>query len=156
MPKISSVVTHALLAYAATTAEGFTPSSLMGSSSAACCSTTATPSSSSNTALHVSVVSSFLTKEEADHKITNMFETETPESVGMDEVTKSKTKLFDNSNDDSVATTKSSKSRRRNRRKHNFSANKEFRHEQPDTDFYTLHSSAVSHLQKDMPIQDIT
>jgi hypothetical protein len=90
------------------------------------------------------VVSSFLTKDEADNKVTNVFETETPATVGVEQVTKSKRK-----------------SRRRNsnnnrRRKHNFSANPEFRHAQPDTDFYTLHSSAVSHLHKDMPINDIT
>jgi hypothetical protein len=94
----------------------------------------------STSALHVSVVSGFLTKDEADAKITHAFETETPASVGMQEIT---------------SPPKSKKGKRRNKRKHNFAATQEFREEKPDTDFYTLHSSAVSHLQKDMPINDI-
>lgn len=146
MPKISSVVASALLAYAATTADGFTPSSLMiGTSSSA--SSSASAAQSSNTALHVSVVSYFLTREEAEKKIANVFEFETPESVGIAQVTK---KSSNNKNK------RRNKARSNNRRKHNYSANQAFRHQQPDTDFYTLHSSAVSHLQKDMPIQDIT
>jgi len=156
MPKISSVVTAAFLAYAATTAEGFTPSSLMHSSSASTQSL-----SSGTTALHVSVVSSFLTREEADSKVANVFETETPHSVGVEQVTgatgssSSKTMTVSPHQQDPNNATQSRRRRRRNRRKHNFGANEEFRHEQPDTDFYTLHSSAVSHLQKDMPINDI-
>lgn len=148
MTKISAIVTSALLAYAASTAEGFTPSSLMGSYSS---SMTSKSSSSSSSSLHVSVVSSIL-KDEATKRFTDVFETESPESAGLTEVTKNKS-----SSDPSEFNANGQHyKKKRNRRKHNFSATKKFRHEQPDTDFYTLHSSAVSHLEKDMPMNDIT
>ena len=44
----------------------------------------------------------------------------------------------------------------KNHRRHDFEKRETFLKEQPDLDFYTLHSSAVSHLHKDMPIDDIT
>ncbi|CAJ1935154.1 unnamed protein product [Cylindrotheca closterium] len=157
MPKISSVVTAAFLAYAASTAEGFAP--LLSNANANANDHHhhhhSTVSSRTNSALHVSVVSSFLTKEEADSKVANVFERETPSSVGVEQVTKQQQQQQQQPRD----TTKNNRRRRNKnnrRRKHNFSANPEFRHAQPDTDFYTLHSSAVSHLHKDMPMNDIT
>eukprot|EP00980_Cylindrotheca_fusiformis_P021328 scaffold8212_cov93-Cylindrotheca_fusiformis.AAC.8 len=101
-------------------------------------------------ALHVSVVSQFLTKEEAASKIADTFETETPESVGMAEITEST-----ESSTSTTTTTTNKRRRKAGKRKHNFAASQEFRKEKPDKDFYTLHSSAVSHLQKDMPVSDI-
>lgn len=149
MPKISSVVASALLAYVAATAEGFTPSSLMEFSS----SSVTLQSCRGNTALHVSVVSSFITKDEAESKINNVFETQTPESVGVSKL--STTGFSEFAKEEKNAAFTSKKKKGRNRRKHNYSVNYKFRHEQMDTDFYTLHSSAVSHLHKDMPINDI-
>lgn len=142
MTKISLIVTTALLAYAASvsTAEGFTPSSLMGFNTKST-TTTTTSSSSSSSSLHVSVVSSIL-KNEVTKRVTEVFETESPESAGLSDPSEF------NANGQLYK-------KKRNRRKHNFAATKKFRHEQPDTDFYTLHSSAVSHLEKDMPINDI-
>ena len=100
--------------------------------------------------LHVSVVKKFLTNEEAESKINNAFETQTPDSVGINKITNSsdETKVL-------AETSSSKRRRRRNRRKHNFSQKRKFLKEKPDLDFYTLHSSAISHLEKDMPINDI-
>jgi len=148
MPKISRVVASALLAYSATTSEGFGPSFSVGFSS----SSVTLPSYRVNTALQISVVSSFITKDEAECKINNVFETQTPESVGVSKLSTGSSEL---TKDGKEAGSTSKKRNNRNRRKHNYSVDHKFRHEQPDTDFYTLHSSAVSHLQKDMPINDI-
>lgn len=133
MTKVTSYCSLSLLlAIAASTTEGFAPSQVVQMHQ-----------TKANSALSVSVVSEFLTKDEI---IEDAFETESPESVGMKDITTTTTGL-----------PKSRKAKRRNKakRKHNFAATQEFRKEKPDTDFYTLHSSAVSHLQKDMPINDI-
>jgi hypothetical protein len=93
------------------------------------------------TSLGVSVVSELiLNKEDSNKKVLSTFETETPESVGMKGpgIQEPKTKQT-----------------RRKKRKHNYSQQKKFLKEEPDLDFYTLHSSAVSHLYKDIPINDI-
>ena len=109
-----------------------------------------TTTTTTTSILHVSVVKKFLTNEEAESKINNAFETQTPDSVGINEITNStdETKVF-------AETSSSKRRRRRNRRKHNFSQKRKFLKEKPDLDFYTLHSSAISHLEKDMPINDI-
>jgi hypothetical protein len=95
-------------------------------------------------ALHVSVVSNFLTKDEAEQKLKQAFEDHTPESVGVQEIA--------DGSPESHSTRGRKRSRRRN---HNYSEKTKFLQEKPDTDFYTLHSSAVSHLQRDTPINDI-
>jgi hypothetical protein len=100
-------------------------------------------SSSSPSALHVSSVKRLFTKEEAEKKIAFNFETETPQSTGADT--------------SSVTTTDNNRSNRgrKQRRKHDFNKRTQMLQEEPDLDFYTLHSSAVSNLSKDMPIDDI-
>ena len=101
-------------------------------------------SRSSKTSLDVSVVTEFVksTTEDANTKqLRDAFETQSPESVGV------------------VAPGIQKKAKRRNgkkkTRKQKYDEHKQFLHEKPDLDFYTLHSSAVSHLEKDMPINDI-
>ena len=145
-------------------AHGFSPSSL----------TTKTDAGHrtfvSSSALHVSVVSKFLktttqddkARESQTQRLSKAFETETPDSVGVTEVTSypqqhEKNNLAGTAGGAAAgaATASTKKRRRRNRRKHNFSDKKKFLREKPDTDFYTLHSSAISHLHKNMPINDI-
>jgi hypothetical protein len=100
-----------------------------------------------SSSLHVSVVSDFLKTNKASSNpaaLKDVFERETPKSVGME---------------DEGIVQKKTEGRRRNhnkKRKHNFAKKETFLKAEPDLDFYTLHSSAVSHLQKDMPINDIT
>jgi hypothetical protein len=110
---------------------------------------TFTSQSRVSSSLHVSVVSDFLlnvNKASSDTAaLKNVFERETPKSVGLV--------------DKGIVEKKTTKTWRRNhnkKRKHNFAKQEAFLKEEPDLDFYTLHSSAVSHLQKDMPINDIT
>ena len=88
-----------------------------------------------------------LSKEQADAKVLNVFETETPESVGMKGVGIQST--------NPATTPKRRSNRTRSKRKHNYAQQNRFLKEVPDLDFYTLHSSAVDHLYKDMPINDI-
>ena len=138
-------------------AHGFSPSSL----------TTKTDAGHrtfvSSSALHVSVVSKFLktttqddkARESQTQRLSKAFETETPDSVGVTEVTSYPQQHEKNNLAGAAATASTKKRRRRNRRKHNFSDKKKFLREKPDTDFYTLHSSAISHLHKNMPINDI-
>ena len=117
----------------------------------------------SSSALHVSVVSKFLktttqddeARESQTQRLSKAFETETPDSVGVTEVTSYPQQHGKNHLAAAAATASTKKRRRRNRRKHNFSDKKKFLREKPDTDFYTLHSSAISHLHKNMPINDI-
>ena len=118
----------------------------------------------SSSALHVSVVSKFLktttqddeARESQTQRLSKAFETETPDSVGVTEVTSYPQQHEKNNLAGAAAAAASiKKRRRRNRRKHNFSDKKKFLREKPDTDFYTLHSSAISHLHKNMPINDI-
>lgn len=107
-----------------------------------------------NTALGVSVARDFLesthkgnnnnnnnegTHSATDAALMKAFETQSPESFGLD--------------GPGIATTRQSN---KNHRRHNFKELAAFLKEDPDLDFYTLHSSAVSHLHKDMPINDIT
>lgn len=125
-------------------ASGFAPSTYVGS----------VPSSS---ALQVSFSTEELgSGEQVDPEtatrtaIQSVFEVETPHSVGVvkngdNETTKSPNKK-----------NKKKKSKGKKRRKHDYSKREEFLNEQPDLDFYTLHSSAVSHLHLDMPMNDIT
>lgn len=94
----------------------------------------------------VSKTSSSNTKQ-ADNKdlLQDAFESQTPESVGVagpELVEKKKSK------------TSSKKKKQKKRRKHNFGQLKHLQ-EDPDLDFFTLHSAAVSHLHKDMPVNDI-
>ena len=130
--------------------------------------TTTTPTKktgvvTSPSALSVSVVSKFLTKEEAETKINDTFENQTPDSVGINDITAAATSTTENDQQQQQEASSSSSSsqilskrgRRRNRRKHNYSQQRKFLKEKPDLDFYTLHSSAVSHLERDTPINDI-
>jgi hypothetical protein len=97
--------------------------------------------SRTTTSLSVSVVSDVIKKNQyndaSSKQLLDAFETQTPESVGMGE--------------DVVETKRNSNKKRR----HNFKQQETFLKAEPDLDFYTLHSSAVSHLTKDMPINDI-
>lgn len=124
--------------------------------------------SRSNSALHVSAVRELINKRAAARSTTGTgtqkpiiddtaalvleaFETQTPESVGV------KGPGIQSSSSSSVPEALVKEPRRkssRNRRKHNFQQQAHLQ-ETPDLDFFTLHSSAVSHLQKDMPVNDI-
>ena len=116
--------------------------------------------SRSNSALHVSAVRDLIHKkaQKPNNKDDNSswtqlleaFETMTPESVGV-----KGPEIQSFSPDGKDVTTK--RSRRKNhqkRRKHNFQQ-RPLLQEKPDLDFFTLHSSAVSNLHKDMPLNDI-
>lgn len=108
----------------------------------------ATLARSKSSSLNVNFVSDMiLSKEQADAKVLNVFETETPESVGMKGVGIQST--------NPATTPKRRSNRTRSKRKHNYAQQNRFLKEVPDLDFYTLHSSAVDHLYKDMPINDI-
>eukprot|EP00538_Stauroneis_constricta_P008911 CAMPEP_0119556390 /NCGR_PEP_ID=MMETSP1352-20130426/8372_1 /TAXON_ID=265584 /ORGANISM="Stauroneis constricta, Strain CCMP1120" /LENGTH=390 /DNA_ID=CAMNT_0007603351 /DNA_START=146 /DNA_END=1318 /DNA_ORIENTATION=+ len=154
--KLSPIACSLSLLMASSTTTAFSPATSFGRHHNAVTSPALGP-------LHVSVVSQFVsasvderaTAAENDEKLRSTFEKETPESVGMnDEGIQQKLKPAP------VATTAAStKTRRRKqqraKRKHNYSTNADFLNQSPDLDFYTLHSSAVSHLHKDMPIDDI-
>ena len=107
-----------------------------------------------NTALHVSMVRDLInqkvtsTVNDDDAKVLVAFETQTPESVGM-----KGPGIQSSSNTDSMNRRSKTSSNRR-RRKHNFRQQSHLQ-EEPDLDFFTLHSSVVSHLYKDMPVNDI-
>ena len=135
-------VTYSLLLVSASYA--FVPSNLMiqrGSSS-----------------LDVSVVSEFLSSSHHQQQHRKMsdadrlraaFETNTPESVGVKQ------------KDSGAAVDKDASHHHHQRknqkhRRHNYAEQEAILKEEPDLDFYTLHSSAVSHLYKDIPINDIT
>lgn len=105
-----------------------------------------------SSSLDVSVVSEFLCQqtsqtisasEKDDADLLAAFEANTPESTGIKAP---------------AADGQQVRPHRPNRRhrKHNFAKQDSFLHEEPDLDFYTLHSSVVSHLYKDMPINDMT
>mmetsp|Transcript_18801 Transcript_18801/g.37913 ORF Transcript_18801/g.37913 Transcript_18801/m.37913 type:complete len:364 (+) Transcript_18801:59-1150(+) len=101
-------------------------------------------------ALYVSVVRDLINKKVTspinDNALLEAFETLTPEAVGV------RGPGFQSlSSEEPIR-----RSRRRNnrRRKHNFQQQAHLKAD-PDLDFFTLHSSAVSHLHKDMPINDI-
>jgi hypothetical protein len=99
-------------------------------------------SSSSSSSLGVSVVSEYLASPkimEDAARLKAAFETQTPESVGV-----------------KAAGIEQQPRRRRNHRRHDYSNQESFLKEEPDLDFYTLHSSVVSHLYQDMPINDLT
>jgi len=103
-----------------------------------------------SSALHVSVVKDLINKKVTvplnDHALLEAFETQTPESVGVKGP--GLKSVF------SEEPTRRSRRKNNRRRKHNFQQRAHLRAE-PDFDFFTLHSSAVSHLHKDMPINDI-
>ena len=111
--------------------------------------------STSNTQLHVSVVSEFLssshqyqqqqqTISDAD-RLKAAFESNTPESVGVKKVSAEETPAG-----------RQHQRKNRKHRKHNYAEQEAILKEEPDLAFYTLHSSAVSHLYKDISINDIT
>mmetsp|Transcript_128071 Transcript_128071/g.370678 ORF Transcript_128071/g.370678 Transcript_128071/m.370678 type:complete len:368 (+) Transcript_128071:33-1136(+) len=109
--------------------------------------------SRSNTALHVSVVRDLINKKVAtpfdnDALLREAFETQTPQSVGVDAP----------GIQGYSPVKEERRSRRKNaggkRRKHNYRQQAHL-HEEPDLDFFTLHSSAISHLHEDMPVKDI-
>ena len=117
-------------------------------------------SSRSSSALHVSVVRDIITKRVAssiseqqqrsnEELLLEAFETLTPESVGM-----TGPGLVSPQQHTVEEDTKKPK-RNRRRRKHNYREQSHLLEEEPDLDFFTLHSSAVSHLHKDMPVNDI-
>ena len=119
-------------------------------------------------ALHVSVVRDIIRSQKGsgpategksnDHLVWEMFETETPESVGV----MGPGIISSSPSPQQLEESLSKKSRRhphktsnRRRRKHNYQEQKSHLQEEPDLDFLTLHSSAVSHLQRDTPVNDI-
>jgi hypothetical protein len=121
-----------------------------------------TTSSRRNSALHVSVVRDLINKKvpaagsstpknDEAFLLWESFETQTPESVGM------KGPGIQSSSsirEQSIITKVKRKTNSRKRRKHNFREQTHLQ-EKPDLDFLTLHSSAVSHLQRDTPVNDI-
>ena len=124
-------------------------------------------------ALHVSVVrdiirsqtkgsgpSSTAAGKRNDHLVWEMFETETPETVGVVgpgilTPPPSPPREEGMSKKSSKRPATQHKSSHRRRRKHNYQAQQSRLQEEPDLDFLTLHSSAVSHLQRDTPVNDI-
>ena len=117
------------------------------------------PSSSTTTTLGVSVVSEFLSQSHAQNGTASdkdillaTFETESPQSVGVQALSIQTTTTAA----DYKQPNKKKKRSRKPKRKHNYAELEDFLKEIPDLDFYTLHSSAVSHLYFDMPINDIT
>ena len=112
------------------------------------------PSCHSSSALHVSVVSEFLASQSnaTSSSIRATFETESPESVG---VKAPGIESSSENEDEKKQKRKKNKKKSKPKRKHNYSELESFLKEIPDLDFYTLHSSAVSHLYLDMPINDI-
>lgn len=119
---------------------------------------TTTTTTDSTTSLGVSVVSQFVRKQkktDADtQKLLRTFETETPESVGVrvEQQPANTIKIHKTENE---AIAKRRRQSSRTKRKHNFKEQETFLKEEPDLAFYTLHSAGVSHLTKDMPINDI-
>jgi hypothetical protein len=112
----------------------------------------------STSSLGVSVVSEFIAsqaKQQAsstsksanddDERIQSAFETESPEFFG----------VMDTDTETTAEEMEEGRKKRKPKRKHNYSDLESFLKEVPDLDFYTLHSSAVSHLYIDMPINDI-
>ena len=136
--KIVSLACYLTLSlYSVTTStEAFTPVGFTG-----------TPRFSSS--LHISVVGKLLTEKETASRIARAFETQTPESVGV------KAPGITQEANPSKNTKKRRQKQGKNRRRHDFRERKEVLQEEPDLAFYTLHSNAVSHLYKDMPINDI-
>ena len=102
-----------------------------------------------SSSLHISVVGQLLTEKEAASRIAKAFETQTPESVGV------KVPGITQEASPPKINKKRKQKRGKNRRRHDFRERKEVLQEEPDLAFYTLHSNAVSHLYKDMPINDI-
>ena len=133
---LASLLTLCLYAVTTSTTEAFSPISFTSAR---------TPSS----ALHISVVGKLLTEKEATSRIKSTFETQTPESVGV------KAPGVTEPSPSKKHNKRRKQRNRRNRRRHDFASRKEILKEEPDLDFYTLHSNAVSHLYKDMPINDI-
>lgn len=123
--------------------------SLFLSSGAAAFSPAAVGRNRGGTALHVSVVRDLINKKTTqsinDDALLKAFETLTPEMVGVK-----------GPGIQTFSTEPTRKSRRKNnrRRKHNFQQQAHLQAD-PDLDFFTLHSSAVSHLHQDMAINDI-
>jgi hypothetical protein len=115
-----------------------------------------TRSSRRNSALHVSVVRDLINKkvsepsakQKNDQLVWEMFETNTPETVGV------KGPGIQSFSPIEEASKKPKRKVNRRRRKHNYREQSHLQ-EEPDLDFLTLHSSAVSHLQKDTPVNDI-
>jgi len=95
-------------------------------------------------------VSGPITNKKPDDLVWEMFETQTPETVGM----KGPGIQSSSQIEDATEVSKSKRKTNRRRRKHNYSSQSHLQ-EQPDLDFLTLHSSAVSHLQRDTPVNDI-
>lgn len=113
-----------------------------------------TRSSRPNSALHVSVVRDLINKKVSepsakqnnDQLVWEMFETNTPETVGV--------KGPGIQSFSPIEETSKKRKVHGRRRKHNYREQSHLQ-EEPDLDFLTLHSSAVSHLQKDTPVNDI-
>ena len=125
-------------------------------------------------ALHVSVVRDIIRSQTKgsgpsstagkrnDHLVWEMFETETPETVGVvgpgiltPPSPSPPPREEGMSKKSSKRPAAQHKSSHRRRRKHNYQAQQSRLQEEPDLDFLTLHSSAVSHLQRDTPVNDI-
>jgi hypothetical protein len=113
--------------------------------------------SRSHSALHVSAVRDLIFKEACStskplddgfEQLLEAFQTQTPESVGI------KGAGIQTSTPVEELTTRTRRRTNQKRRKHNFRQQAHLQ-EDPDLDFFTLHSSAVSNLYKDIPVNDI-
>ncbi len=123
--------------------------SFLLSSGAAAFAPTAVGRNKGGSPLHVSVVRDLINKKLSapinENALLEAFETQTPESVGV------RGPGLQSSPDES---TRRAQRKSNRRRKHNFQQQAHLQAE-PDLDFFTLHSSAVSHLHKDMQVNDI-
>lgn len=117
-----------------------------------------TDTTTTTTSLGVSVVSQFIKNKRTDvdenQKMLRPFETETSVSIGVKQP--ANIKIHKTKNDSIVKRRRQSGTKTtKKRKKQNFKQQESFLKQEPDLDFYTLHSAGVSHLTKDMPVNDI-